>query len=126
MLALVISTIFTASSPSRRFTSAQAAMISSKLRYVVGSPSPEKAMSFSRRNCGGVSLNFGVLEQLAAGHQPQHVFELRQQLLGLDEPRLALRRPIDLAIDAVEVADLVRIQVHPDRDPLAPPRLSTG
>ena len=36
------------------------AIISSKFLYVVGSPSPEKAMSLSRRRCGGTSRNFSV------------------------------------------------------------------
>ena len=53
--------------------------------------------------------------------QPQHLLELGQQLVHLDEPRFALPGAIDLAIDAIEVADLVGIQIHADRDSARPP-----
>ena len=43
--------------------------------------------------------------------------ELRQKLLGFDKPRFALTGAVDLAVDAIEVAHLVGIEIHPHRDP---------
>src|SRR5208283_2965564 len=58
----------------------------------------------------------------AREHQLERLFQLLQQLLLIDIGDLRRSPPIHLAIDAVEVANLVRIQVDPDRDPPAPPR----
>ena len=74
-------------------------------------------MSLSRRSGAGVSANAGDLVKLARGDQSQHGFELGQQGVDLDKPRFALPRAIDLAIDAIEVADLVGIQIHAERNP---------
>src|SRR5208283_1780657 len=58
----------------------------------------------------------------AREHQIERLFQLLQQLLLIDIGDLRRSPPIHLAIDAVEVANLIRIQVDPDRDPPAPPR----
>ena len=92
-------------------------MISSKLRYVVGSPSPEKAMSFKRRSgCGRRAEFFGLVNP-AAGDQLEHRIELGHQRRHFDESRFALLPAIDLAIDAIEIANLVGIEIHADRQP---------
>ena len=122
MLALVISTIFTSSSPRRRFSSAQAAMISSKLldrssarrrrrtrcRSAAATPAACRGTSPCRR-CRRDATKSSM--------SPSS----RQQRVDLDEPRLALPRAIDLAVDAVEVAHLVGVEIHPDRHPPRPP-----
>ena len=46
--------------------------------------------------------------------------QLGQQGVGFDEPRLALAAAVDLAVDAVEIADLVGIEIHADRNPARP------
>src|SRR5207248_11566143 len=67
------------------------------------------------------TLELRMLKQPAAGRQSQCFLQLLQKLPRLNKLRLALRGAIDLAIDAVEVANFVRIEIHPDRNPLAPP-----
>ena len=79
-------------------------------------------MSFSRRSCGGVSLNCGCSKSSPLATSRSVVLELIEELLRSRRTwfRFALRA-IDLAVDAVEVADLVGVQIHADRNPLAPP-----
>jgi hypothetical protein len=62
-----------------------------------------------------------MFKQLAAGHEFKRRFQLFQKLLRLDELGFALRGAIDLAIDAIEIADFVGVQIHADRNALAPP-----
>ncbi|NJN00849.1 MAG: sulfotransferase [Aquincola sp.] len=44
------------------------------------------------------------------------VVELRQHPVGLDKAGLRFAAAIDLAVDAVEIANLVRIQIHANRN----------
>ncbi len=46
----------------------------------------------------------------------QRGLQLGKQLVELDERGFGLAGPIDLAIDAIEIANLVGIQIHPDRN----------
>ena len=41
--------------------------------------------------------------------------------LEIDEASFGLLHPIDLAVNAIEIADLVGIQIHAQRNPLRPP-----
>ena len=96
-------------------------MISSKFLYVVGSPSPEKAMSLRRRRWGGTSRNFGRVVDRAGGDQFERRAQLVDEGVGFDEAGFALAAAVDLAVDAVEVADLVGVEIHADRDAAGPP-----
>ena len=48
-------------------------------------------------------------------NQPQADIQLVEQPVGFDKRRFAGGSPIDLAIDAIEIADLVGIQIHAER-----------
>jgi len=45
---------------------------------------------------------------------------LDREAIQLDKFPLAGLGTVDLAVDAIEVADLVEVQVHPDRNPARP------
>ena len=67
-----------------------------------------------------------VLCLVHAGHaprrdQPQHCFQLDQQSVDGDKRGLALPRAVDLAVDAIEVADFVWIQIHAHGNPARAP-----
>ena len=102
-----------------RLTSAHASMSSSKFLYVVGSPSPEKAMSLRRRRWGGDVAELGRVVDAAGGDEVERGAEFVEQRVRFDEPGFALAAAIDLAVDAVEVADLVGVEIHADRDAAA-------
>ena len=63
-----------------------------------------------------------IEKKIAAVYVPKHAIQLGQQPVGLDELRLGQAGTIDLTVDAVEVADLVRIQVNADRNAATPSR----
>ena len=63
-----------------------------------------------------------VLVDRSADHELQQRLQLAEQPVHLDELRLGLAAAIDLAVYAVEVTDLVGVEINPQRNPLAPPR----
>ena len=65
-----------------------------------------------RRACREI---FRSRKSRPTGDQLQHRVQFGQQRRHFDEPRFALLRAIDLAIDAIEIADLVGIEIHADR-----------
>src|SRR6185369_17776111 len=67
------------------------------------------------------SFEFLHLENPAARAQIDDGTEFLEQTRRFHKLRLALAGAVDLAIDAVEVADLVRVEVHADGNSLAPP-----
>ena len=78
-------------------------------------------MSLSRRSaCGGVLKFFGLVD-IAGQNQSQADFQFIEQPIGFDECGLACGGAIDLAIDAIEVANLVGIQIHAERNPARAP-----
>ena len=79
-------------------------------------------MSVSRRRCGRRVAELADRRTVARDVTRSSVrSQFGQQLLRGHEPRLALRRAVDLAVDAIEVADLVRIQIDADRNAARPP-----
>ncbi len=61
----------------------------------------------------------GIVKDPPARHEFEHLIELVPEAGRLDESGLGLVAAIDLAIDTVEVAHLVRIQIDADRNPPA-------
>ena len=55
----------------------------------------------------------------AGGDEVERASAVRPAGGRFDEARFALAAAIDLAVDAVEVADLVRVEIHADRDAAA-------
>ncbi len=92
-------------------------MISSKLRYVVGSPSPLKAMSFSRRSgCGRAAELLGLDRARRRSPAPASCSSSASKASSSTNRVSLWPRAIDLAVDAIEVADLVRVEIHAQGD----------
>ena len=63
---------------------------------------------------------FGLIN-VAGKNQPQADIQFVEQPIGFDKRGFGRGGAIDLAINAIEVADLVGIQIHAERNPLRPP-----
>ena len=59
---------------------------------------------------------FGRFVDLAGGDQVERRAEFVDEGGGFYEAGFALAAAVDLAVDAVEVADLVGVEIHADRD----------
>src|SRR5262249_17465125 len=62
-----------------------------------------------------------ILKELPALHAVEHVLQLVAQAVEVHVADRAWRAAINLAVDTVEVAALVRVEVQPDADTLAAP-----
>ena len=62
-------------------------------------------------------LELGRVVDASGGDEFEWVVELVDEGGRFDEAGFALAAAVDLAVDAVEVADLVGVEVHADRDP---------
>ena len=77
-------------------------------------------MSLSRRNRSGNVTEPRTFVNPPGSDQFGRILQLVGQSLEFDELALAHLGAIDLTVNAVEIADLVEVQVHADRDPARP------
>ena len=119
MLALVISTIFTSSQPMPplQFGAGGDDLVEIAIRGRLAVAGESDVVQPAQR-LGRRAEFFGLVNP-PAGDQAEHRVQLGQQRRHFDEPRFALLPAIDLAIDAIEIADLVGIEIHADRQPAA-------
>ena len=61
-------------------------------------------------------MEFGRFEDLTGGDQVERGSEFVGKGGSFNESGLALAAAVDLAVDAVEVADFVGVEVHTDRN----------
>src|SRR5262249_54561821 len=64
---------------------------------------------------------FGGVVDATRENQVERRAQFFEQGIGFDELGFALAAPVDLAVDAVEVADLVRVQIDANRNPSTAP-----
>ena len=122
MLALVISTSGTCGSCRACLTSAVACNhfieVAVRGRFAIAGEGDVGRVAAST---AGVARNFSVEYSSPDSDQLQRLLQFLQHLRRIDKPRLTLRDAVHLAVDAVEIADLVRVQIDPDRDASRPP-----
>src|SRR5262249_45945023 len=61
-------------------------------------------------------------EKLSAQHAIEHVFQFVAEAAEVDDTDRSGCAAIDLTVDAIEIADLIRVEVQTDADALAAPR----